>query len=362
MLDVLQDMSDPRFGQQRLDTVEVVHTFVDYGVWALLTPLIFWLSRRFSLDRERWGWHLLLHLVLAVGLAGIVDLVSHVTYNVLGGPHGPRPVSLLYVFSDFHFLPEFSVYLVVLTAGFGRDYFLRYQERQREAIELRAQAAELQLQAVELQGRLAEAHLQTLRMQLNPHFLFNTLNAISAYVEREPRTVRRMIARLSELLRYTLDGTEKPEVPLRQELAFSDSYLEIQCIRFRNRLEVHREIDPDVLDALVPNLILQPIIENAVKHGVSKLEGVGRVELAAWREGERLVLAVRDNGPGPSAPSSGEEGTSSHGIGLRITRERLESLYGGAQDFALEPAPEGGAVARISLPYRTAALAARSES
>ena len=160
-----------------------------------------------------------------------------------------------------------------------------------------------------------------------------------------------MIARLSELLRYTLEGAEEQEVPLDQELTFLQRYLEIMQIRFQGRLEVETHVDPNVLDALVPNLILQPLVENAVKHGVSKADGAGRIEIRARREAERVVLSVRDDGPGlVSEAVSGEEG-----VGLRNTRARLAQLYGPAHHLMLRAADGGGLVAEVVLPYHTRA-------
>jgi sensor histidine kinase YesM len=237
---------------------------------------------------------------------------------------------------------EFLMYVAVLAAGFARDYFLRYRARREEAIALQAQAAELRAQ-------LAGARLAVLRTQLNPHFLFNTLHAISALVERDPRGVRRMIARLSELLRISLDDVGDAEVPLARELDFTRRYLEIMQIRFEGRLEVIEHVESEALAALVPNLVLQPLVENAFKHGLERIDGVGRIELRAGRVGDRLVLSVSDNGPGVGSEELGAEG-----LGLGNTRERLEQLYGSNQSLALRTHAGGGAVVEVSLPFRMA--------
>lgn len=352
-LQVMQNAVDPRGGGRGgMPPGETLFTFLEHALWVVATPVIFWLASRFSFDRRDWPRLLLLHVVVAVAVSAAIDLASHVLWNALGEGH-TRPVSLGAVLDDFHFLPELLLYLIVLATGFARAYFLRYRERVEEAVRLRAEAAELHAHTAELQAQLSEARLQALRMQLNPHFLFNTLNTISSYLERDPPGVRRMIARLSELLRYTLEKTEAREVPLRQELAFIDRYLEIQRIRFEERLEVHLSVDPAVLDALVPNLILQPLVENAIKHGIGGREDGGRIEMRAWREEEYLHLSVRDDGPGLT-PSAGDgAATAPQGIGLRNTRERLESLYGTAQHFALEPADGGGLLVHLVLPYHT---------
>jgi two-component system, LytTR family, sensor kinase len=239
------------------------------------------------------------------------------------------------------------VYFAVVAAGFARDYFRRYQSRREEAARLQAQAAELHAQ-------LAEARLAALRTQLDPHFLFNTLHAISSLVERDPRGVRRMIARLSELLRTSLEAGDEQEIPLEKEIAFLNRYLEIMQIRFQGRLEVDMRIDGSVVDALVPTMILQPLVENAVKHGVNKVASTGRIEIRAFRdETDRLVLRVRDNGPGLGADDESREGG---GVGLANTRARLQQLYGTDQLLTLTPAPDGGGfVAEVTLPYHTRA-------
>ena len=240
-------------------------------------------------------------------------------------------------------LNHFIIYIGVLSAGFARDYFLRYRTRERET-------ARLQSETARLEAQLAEARLSALNAQLNPHFLFNTLHAISSLVERDPRGVRRMIARLSELLRYTLNGGNENEVVLAQEIAFLERYLEIMQIRFQGQLEIEVQLGDDARDALVPSLILQPLVENAVKHGVDKVSDRGKIGIQARREVDRLVLTVSDNGPGPSEVQS-EEGD--HGVGLDNIRQRLEQLYGSAQSLSLSKSPGGGTIAQIVMPFRT---------
>ena len=245
----------------------------------------------------------------------------------------PRPIA------SFGYLDDLMVYFAVLGGGIARDYFLRYRARQQQAVRLEAQAAHLQAQ-------LAEARLAVLRTQLDPHFLFNTLNAVSALVERDPRGVRRMIARLSELLRHTLEGSPRQEVPLEEELDLLGRYVDIMMVRFQGRLEVTTDVPAELRGAWVPHLLLQPLVENALKHGVIELEETGRVSVAGRREGDDLVLTVRDNGPGPSADRR-------EGVGLGNTIARLEQLYGPRARFALHHADGGGAIAEVRLPFRT---------
>jgi len=326
---------------------QIAFPFIQYGLWALLTPLIFWLASGIELERQRLEVGQIL-LVLAVGvvLAIGVDLVTtylrHELFPPL--PRGPRrrppdfPDPFVRVVRLW-FLDDFALFIAVFGAGLARSYAHRLRARQEEAIILQAEKARLSAQ-------LAEARLAALRTQLDPHFLFNTLNAISALVERDPRGVRRMIARLSELLRHSLDDATAPETPLRNELDFIGRYLEIMQIRFQGALEVEIGTDPAVLDALVPTLILQPLVENAIKHGVAEGERGGRIEIDARLDGETLVLRVCDDGRGPAR-------TIVEGVGLRNTRRRLEALYGTAARLEVAPRPEGGTCAEVRLPFHT---------
>jgi len=343
-------MLDPR-GRGPLKPVAssapVALAFVEAYLWAALTPLIFRLAGRYGLERPRAVRRVLLFLGVGVLTAIFVDLiVAWFRFDVFGVPRsrpgsgGPLSnVLRLWWFDDL------VVFLGVLAAGFAREYFHRYQARWRDTVRLQSQAAELQAQ-------LAEARLSSLRTQLNPHFLFNTLNTVSALVERDPRGVRRMIARLSDLLRATLEGGAEPEIPLRRELDLLQRYLDILQIRFQGRLETSIDCEAGLAEVPVPNLILQPLVENAIKHGVGRAEGCGRIDVRVRRTGHDLVLTVRDTGDGAGSggsPLPAEPGT---GVGLRNTRARLEQLYGGRQRFTLEPAAEGGMVATIVVPVR----------
>jgi LytS/YehU family sensor histidine kinase len=227
------------------------------------------------------------------------------------------------------------IYWVIVIAQQGLDYYRQFQERG--------------IQTAELETRLTEARLQALQMQLNPHFLFNTLNAISSLMHKDVDTADRMIAKLSELLRYTLESTDEQEVSLRQELAFLDGYLEIQQARFGERLIVQREISPETLESRVPNLILQPLVENAIQHGIAPHARVGQIHLRAARWNDRLELEVRDNGKGLP-----KNGPLRDGVGLANTRARLLQLYGAAQTLELTDAAEGGMVVRITIPWQVA--------
>lgn len=345
LLDVGQKVIDPR-GPDGVSTAELLIPGVEYTVWLLLTPCIFWLSSRFSFERERWLLSVAIHIGAALVVASIINLCAHYAYHTFLFT-GDRPFQPAQSLLSLRFLDELIIYLVVLGAGFARDYFLRYRQRLEETSRLRAQTAHLQAQ-------LAEARLQALRMQLNPHFLFNTLHAVSSLAGRDPGGVRRMIARLSELLRYALDNTSAQEVPLKEELHFLSGYLEIQRIRFQGRLETTIDVPPALLDAMVPSLILQPLVENAIKHGASRAEDVGRVRVQAWHANDALLLRVCDNGPGLNGQAAAHD-TSGNGVGLRNTRERLKSLYGEMQHLALRSSDDDGDFcAEIAVPFHTA--------
>ncbi|MGH7651117.1 MAG: sensor histidine kinase [Gemmatimonadaceae bacterium] len=331
---------------------------IEYGLWALLTLPIFWMTRRFGGDRptlERVLAFLLIGLVLAIGVDALLKVISRemMPRRMLLPPGLPSPPSSRFplpatrapsqpmrgVFSRFSFLYDFLVYVVVLGAALARNYIVRYRARLEEARRLQAEAAELHAQ-------LSDARLNALRAQLNPHFLFNTLNAISTLVEEDPRGVRRMIARLGDLLRHTLDEGDEQEIPLARELEMLRRYLDIMEVRFQGKLEVSIDTDASLDDALVPNLVLQPLVENAFRHGLAPMQAVGHVTVRAERDDGELVLTVRDNGPGPARDVR-------EGVGLTNTRARLTQLYGARQGVALTAADGGGALVEIRLPYHT---------
>jgi sensor histidine kinase YesM len=227
------------------------------------------------------------------------------------------------------------IYWVIVAVSFAFDYYGKFRERE--------------LRAAELEKSLAQAKLQALQMQLNPHFLFNSLHSISALMHQDVEAADRMIVRLSDLLRAALENSDAQEVTLRAELKFLQSYLEIEQIRFGRRLKVTMEISPDTLDARVPNLILQPLLENAIRHGIEPHAKPGLIELRAQRANGELTLEVSDNGAGVSDANSLDEG-----VGLSNTRARLRTLYGEAHRFELGNRPEGGLRVRLTIPFRTA--------
>jgi LytS/YehU family sensor histidine kinase len=198
---------------------------------------------------------------------------------------------------------------------------------------------------------LAQAQLAALQMQLQPHFLFNALNGIAALMHSDLHAADRMLGDLSELLRMTLEAAEEPEVPLRRELAYLDRYLAIEQARYGHRLTVERAVDSDVLDAVVPTLILQPLVENAIKYAVEPVRAPGIVRVCAQRAGEALQLTIADSG----SPRAADRPAPGHGIGLSNTRARLAQLYPKAHALTVEPGVPSGSLVRVTMPYRVEA-------
>jgi LytS/YehU family sensor histidine kinase len=227
------------------------------------------------------------------------------------------------------------IYGGILGVGQAVEYYRRFRERE--------------LRASRLEARLAQARLEVLKMQLHPHFLFNTLNTISALIHQDVELADRMVARLGDLLRATLENAGAQEVPLRKELEFIRPYLEIEQARLGDRLSVTTEVDADALDASVPYLLLQPLVENAVRHGIAPFTSHGRVEIRARRDNGELRVEICDNGPGLSSDQQREFRS---GVGVANVKARLEHLYGTAQHFEMANQPNGGLAVTVRVPYR----------
>ena len=353
----------------------VVGTVAEYAVWIALTPVVFALARRFPLERGQVWRRLAALLAVGFALAAAIELGRAALLHGLEdlgvldqlprgpggrGPSGPEGADVFFAVRHLFFVDEFVIYVGVLATGFARDYAVQSVDRETEAVRLEAERAGLEADRAELTRQLVEARLSALRMQLNPHFLFNALNTVSAFIERDPERAQTMVAQLAGLLRRVLDGDGRPEVPLADELALLRDYLAIQQARFGDGLAVEEAVDPDVLGAFVPALVLQPLAENAVEHGVSRLVGsTGQIRVGARTQvgvdgADRLVLTVSDNGPGPDAPTD----RPVSGVGLANTRDRLSALYGDGAALTLDSGPDGGAVATVVLPLRHAALPA----
>ncbi len=357
-LSVASRLFDTRWSDPQRLAGPVTVAIVEALCWAVLTPPILLLADRFGAERGR-GAGLLAFVAAGIAVATTMGWASTELRQALtpfGGPPRPPREGLAAGMGRrgggrggppfwFAFVNALVLYLTVLAAGIARSYSRRYHARREEAARREAR----------LEAQLAEARLEALRRQLDPHFLFNTLNAVSALVERDPRGVRRMISRLSDLLRFSIEGAERAQVPLREELALLTRYVEIMQVRFQGRLTVETRADDAALDVLVPTLVLQPLVENAIRHGIERITGPGRVEIEAMLDDDMLVLRVRDNGPGPASPppaSDPSRPTTGGGVGLRNTTARLAQLYGAAHRFTIAPGAEGGTVVEIRLPHR----------
>jgi two-component system, LytTR family, sensor kinase len=305
---------------------------------ALSVPLI-WLVERFPLGRETWKRRSAIYFAV---------LIAYITVFVVARPY--LVPTIYFEPSSGHVLatrpPFWDQFIVALRSFFG-DLFYSYCLTIVAAHwwQYALKVKRTQIEQERLQARLASSELQALKMQLQPHFLFNTLHTISNLTSLDTTKAQRMIARLSELLRLSLEHVSSDAIPLRRELDFLESYLEIEKTRFEERLKVTISCDEEILDAAVPNMLLQPLVENAIKHGVSKKAAGGSIMIVARRELDRVMIAISDDGAGVSANGGG------YGIGIANTRARLQQLYGG--DFAFEVRPtERGMVVRIELPYQ----------
>jgi len=309
---------------------------MEWYSWAFFSPFIFRLCRRFDSRGSRWR-------MIAGQLAGavifsllhgcVVTTGAWIEAQVL---HTGLSLGRLFeIVLSSYFHEDVLTYAAIVSVWYALDYYQQFRERER--------------QAAELEKHLAKARLQALKMQLQPHFLFNTLNGIAALNYDDPRAANRMLARLSELLRITLEADDAPEVSLRQELDFNRRYLELEQIRLGDRLTVTLEIAPETLDAGVPNLLLQPLVENAIRHGIAPYSARGEISIHAHRNNGTLHLRVADNGPGPTGDKGAASGT---GVGLKNTSARLRQLYGDAQRLELKTAEQGGWIVEITIPFR----------
>ena len=302
-------------------------TGVDVLVWTLYTPVILALSRRFAVRSGVAAAHLAVHVAAALGMASASVLVN---YGVATVTHVDEPrLPLFYAYTMY---ANVLSYAAAVAAAHALDFYRRYRDRE--------------LRAAQLETQLARSRLHALEMQLHPHFLYNTLNSISELIHHDPAGAEAMVAQLGDLLRMTTDGAGATEVPLRRELEFAEAYLQIERTRFGERLRVRTRVAPEAMDALVPNLLLQPLVENAVRHGLSPRAAPGVLSITAEVRGATLVLTITDDGVGlPPAAARRER------VGIGNTRTRLAQAYGAAHRFALEDAPGGGTRAVIEIPY-----------
>ena len=317
----------------------------DYLLWGLLTPLVLHLGRRWPLVDDRWLPNLVRHLAAGV-LLMLIELQASV--QIVGRTVADLPPARYAGYWDWY-LGVIGVYgawgllfyFLILAGAQAHDIYQRYRERELEAARLDARASRLE-------ARLTEARLSALTARLQPHFLFNTLNAMSELVHADPDAAEEMIVRLGDLLRMVIQRGSEHWSTLAEEIELVQAYLTLERARYGERLRTRVDAHPGLLDLKLPSLTLQPLVENAVRHGIAPLDRPGRVEVEAVLRDDRLRVEIRDDGVGPA-------GDRTEGIGLGTTRSRLRELYD--RDFRLElrPREDGGAAAVLDVPAERAA-------
>lgn len=323
-------------------------------LWASVTPFVLWLALRFQFERELWRRSLLIHILASVFIVIVLSAIHYnIIYFFLSKSLG-RPYVALYMLRNaiYNFSEGMAPYWLMIVFTNALAYYQRFQQEQLTALRLKEQVAHAQLQA--------------LKMQLQPHFLFNTLHSISALVFKDIQAADRMIARLGDFLRLTLENAGAQEVTLERELEFLTCYLEIERTRFQDRLTTRVHADAQAMDARVPNLILQPLVENAIRHGIAPRSTPGQIEIVAALELAQnlLRIAVKDNGADSQANQTAKDGTYTslaantietasdfkEGLGLTNTRTRLAQLYGGSQRMEITNNAEGGTTVTLWIP------------
>jgi two-component system, LytTR family, sensor kinase len=305
-------------------TLSIERSLVEWWPWALLTPAVVWLARRYPFARRGWWRALLVHAVAGFVIAVIKTIGDRVAFAWLTGMWPYLLVSTIAL--------QFSIYCAIVAAAHGVVYYEQSRERDQ------------------LAARLADVRLQLLSMQLQPHFLFNTLNTIAELVHDDPDAADHMIAGLSDLLRKTLELGPAQEIPLDAEFELLGRYLEIQRARFGDRLRITIAADAEARGASVPVLLLQPLVENAIRHGLAEHVSAGRIDIDARRAGARLVITVTDDGPGLAAPMA----AARERVGLGNTRARLEALYAADYRLDLTGAADRGARVSLDIPFKPA--------
>jgi two-component system, LytTR family, sensor kinase len=314
-------------GRPALWTLTIERSLSEWWLWALLTPLVVWLARRFPLQDGRIVRNAAVHIAAGVVVALVKTALDRIVFALLSGFWMYWLASTLAL--------QFVIYAGLVAAAHGVEYYRRSRDREH------------------VEAQLTETRLQLLSMQLQPHFLFNTLNTIAEMVHEDPDKADTMIAGLSDLLRRTLDLGAVQEIPLSDELELVSRYLEIQKARFGDRLRAHVSVAPGALEALVPTLLLQPLVENAIRHGLAARVDAGCIDIEARIERDNLIIMVTDEGSGDEEETIG----GPERVGLGNTRARLETLYGNACRLELTRAPGRGARVTIEIPTRMGHLA-----
>ena len=309
--------------------------------WALSAPLIVWLSDRFPIDQGNAAPRLVLHTALSFTVAlvviGVIDVSDHLLHwSTLMAVPGYLVSGFRYGIIYLHM--GVAIYGVILAARHATGYYGELQERE--------------LAASRLEAQLARGQLSAHKSQLQPHFLFNALNSVAVLMRRDTVGAEQMLHRISELLRATLETSEAQLLPLSQEIELVRAYLGVEETRFQDRLTTRIDVPESLGRALVPNLLLQPLVENALRHGIAPVGAGGLVEITARRLDAVLEISIRDNGAGFPAGFASEGDSSKEGVGLSNTRRRLEALYGEDHTFDIHSPEEGGTTVTVTLPYR----------
>jgi two-component system LytT family sensor kinase len=304
-------------------------------VWALITPFVLFMSAKYPLQKQAWLKHAAIHL----GVLTICWFFATIAME------GIKWAANLGAYNFWEKLPDsfarspFSLDIICYFTIVAIESALRYHRRFEFG----------RVRNIKLTGQLAGARLHALKMQLHPHFLFNSLNSLSELMREDPVAAEKMIRNLEMFLRLTVNHDHLQEVPFEKELEFLKCYLAIENVRYQDRLNVKMEIEPQTMKVKVPNLMLQPIVENAIRHGIAPRSSRGQIEIQAKRDNGMLQLSVRDNGPGISK-SKKKAISKRSGLGLSNTRERLIQLYGKNHRFELMNAPGGGLIVTLEIP------------
>jgi two-component system, LytTR family, sensor kinase len=314
-------------------------------ICAAFTPAILWAGRRWPLEHQRRWAHAAVHLLLGAVFSVVSTAIETPALMAAGVFPGPRPLAFG---TGFTWLLAIGFHGGVIRywAVIGLQLAIRSHQN----------TVDLKIRSSELAGQLAAARLSALKMQLQPHFLFNTLGTIMVLVQQQRgKEAETMLARLSDLLRLAVDDVNTQEVPLWHELEFLRLYLSIEEVRFRDRLQVRIAADPHASDAFVPHMLLQPIVENAIRHGLGQSEEAVTIDVTASRSDGVLTLIVADDGPGPRGPGGGGDGPllRRKGVGLTNTERRLTELYGDAATLVAERRAPRGVQVTVTLPFRT---------
>ena len=339
---------DRSFGHPVTLRKEFILPFVNDLIFAFLTPFVFFLARRHPLQRKNWGRRVLLYCV-----GGFAFVAAHVVLRCLAYPvwdplingytsavwnstaHIVQIRSVLFQRLFLYNMVDdiLSTYLGIVLVAHAVWYYQSFRERE--------------VRATQLETQLTKARLKALKSQMQPHFLFNTMHSISALMLTDVPAADRMITRLSDFLRINLDNDEVQFTTLNRELEFVSGYLEIEKVRFEERLNLRFNIGADTLDAHIPHLLLQPLVENAIQHGISRRPGGGELWIDSVRDGNNLRIAVKDNGPGLA-----ETERLTSGLGLTATRERLQTIYGNDHSFDIRGRANGGVEVEFRIPFR----------